>query len=49
MTTALLITTYNAPHVLQLILNSVAAQSMQPDEIIIADDGSRDETRQMIE
>ena len=49
MTTALLITTYNAPRDLQLILNSVAAQSMQPDEIIIADDGSRDETRQMIE
>lgn len=49
MTTALLITTYNAPRDLRLILNSVAAQSAQPDEIIIADDGSRDETRQMIE
>lgn len=49
MTTAILITTYNAPRDLQLILNSVAAQSMQPDEIIVADDGSRDETRQMVE
>lgn len=49
MTTALIITTYNAPRDLQLILNSVAAQSTMPDEIIIADDGSRDETRQMIE
>lgn len=49
MTTALLITTYNAPRDLQLILDSVAGQSMQPDEILIADDGSRDETRRMIE
>ena len=49
MTTAIIITTYNAPRDLQLILRSVAAQSLRPDEIIIADDGSRDETRQMIE
>lgn len=49
MTTAILITTYNAPRDLQLTLDSVAAQSMQPDEIIVADDGSRDETRRMVE
>lgn len=49
MTTAIIITTYNAPRDLQLILNSVAAQSTMPDEIIIADDGSRNDTREMIE
>jgi GT2 family glycosyltransferase len=37
----LIITTYNWPAALDLTLRSVARQSMQPDEIIVADDGTR--------
>lgn len=49
MTTALVITTYNAPRDLRCTLLSVACQSVMPDEIIIADDGSGEPTREMIE
>lgn len=42
-TVCLIITTYNWPGALDLVLGSVAAQSMLPDEIIIADDGSHGE------
>ncbi|MBD5322356.1 MAG: glycosyltransferase [Bacteroides sp.] len=49
MTTALIITTYNAPRDLRCTLHSVLAQTVMPDEVIIADDGSRDETRELIE
>lgn len=43
-TVALLISTYNWPSALNLVLTSVLAQSKMPDEIIIADDGSGEET-----
>lgn len=46
---ALLISTYNWPEALELVLASVVRQSRMPDEIIIADDGSKEETRQLIE
>lgn len=46
---ALLISTYNWPDALRLVLKSVASQSCLPDEILIADDGSTDETRNLIE
>lgn len=49
MTTSLLITTYNAPRMLELCLRSVMNQRMLPDEIVIADDGSGEETRRLIE
>ncbi|MBR2326254.1 MAG: glycosyltransferase family 2 protein [Alistipes sp.] len=49
MTCALIISTYNWPEALSLCLQSVAEQSRLPDEIIIADDGSREPTRQFIE
>lgn len=45
---ALLISTYNWPQALELVLSSVARQSRMPDEIIIADDGSREETKLLI-
>lgn len=48
MKAALLISTYNWPEALELVLKSAAAQSMQPHEILIADDGSKDETRELI-
>jgi glycosyltransferase involved in cell wall biosynthesis len=41
---ALLITTYNRPDALNLVLESVARQSRLPDEVIICDDGSDQNT-----
>lgn len=49
MKTSLLISTYNWPEALDLVLKSAAAQSFQPFEILIADDGSKDETKDLIE
>jgi glycosyltransferase involved in cell wall biosynthesis len=40
MQVSLIITTYNRPDALLLVLRSVEIQTMIPDEIIIADDGS---------
>lgn len=48
LTTSLIITTYNRPDALELVLLSVFAQTVLPDEIIIADDGSGDDTRNLI-
>lgn len=45
---SLIISTYNWPEALELCLNSVLAQSKLPDEVLIADDGSTDETRTLI-
>lgn len=49
MKTSLLISTYNWPQALELVLLSVMNQSEQPDEILIADDGSTQETKTLIE
>lgn len=48
MTTTLLITTYNWPEALEIVLMSVEKQTVLPDEIIIADDGSTKETEDLI-
>ncbi|HLV91777.1 MAG TPA: glycosyltransferase family 2 protein [Aequorivita sp.] len=48
MKTSLLISTYNWPEALELVLMSAKRQSVKPDEILIADDGSSDETKQLI-
>ncbi|AXT50729.1 glycosyltransferase [Aquimarina sp. BL5] len=45
---ALLISTYNWPEALDLVLGSVLKQSVLPTEVIIADDGSAEETRSLI-
>ena len=45
---ALLMSTYNWPEALELILTSVINQHVLPSEIIIADDGSREDTRKLI-
>jgi len=42
------IPTYNRKELLKEALNSVFRQTYQPDEIIVLDDGSTDETEQMI-
>lgn len=49
MKTALLISTYNWPSALELVLKSLREQTSLPDEVLIADDGSTDETKQLIE
>lgn len=45
---SLVVSTYNWPAALRLCLNSLLAQDYLPDEIIIADDGSKSETRELI-
>ncbi len=45
---SLIITTCNWPEALDLALRSIIAQTRQPDEIIVADDGSTDDTRLLI-
>src|ERR1700761_3212742 len=46
--TSLNISTYNWPRALNLCLLSVKALKVLPDEVVIADDGSTDDTRQLI-
>lgn len=46
---SLIITTYNRPDALAAVLHSVKQQTVLPNEVLIADDGSTDETRQVIE
>lgn len=48
MKTALLLSTYNWPEALALILKSIKAQTQLPDELLIADDGSKAETKALI-
>ena len=48
-TVSLCITTYNSPDYLDLTLKSVLAQSVLPQEVIVADDGSGENTRCLIE
>jgi glycosyltransferase involved in cell wall biosynthesis len=46
--TSLIITTYNQPEFLRLAILSALEQTRLPDEIVIADDGSRDETAELV-
>lgn len=45
---SLIVTTYNWPKALELVLQSIKVQSILPNEVIIADDGSQTETQQLI-
>lgn len=45
----LLISTYNWEDALRLCLSSASIQTVAPSEIVIADDGSREETRKLID
>jgi len=49
MKTSLVISTYNWPKALNVVLKSVLIQEVLPDEIVIADDGSTEETRSVIQ
>ncbi|GGK60120.1 glycosyltransferase family 2 protein [Rufibacter glacialis] len=48
-TCSLIITTYNWPQALQLCLQSVRQQKVMPQEVLIADDGSGEETQKLIQ
>lgn len=47
-TSTLIIATYNWPGALKLCLKSVLTQTVLPDEVIIADDGSREDTKKLV-
>ena len=49
MTVSLIITTYNWPEALEVVIKSALDQSILPNEIIIADDGSGTATSQLIQ
>lgn len=49
MKTSVIVTTYNEPGKLELVLAGLARQSRTPDEILVADDGSGDATTRVIE
>jgi O-antigen ligase len=46
---SLILLTYNWPEALAKVLDSIAAQSRLPDEVIVADDGSGESTRAVVE
>ena len=48
-TVSLLISTFNWPQALELVLISILKQTYLPDEIVIADDGSTVETKELID
>jgi glycosyltransferase involved in cell wall biosynthesis len=48
MSVSLIITTYNRPDALLLVLRSIEGQVILPDEVIIADDGSHRESQKLI-
>lgn len=45
---AVIISTYNSPDYLRRVMEGYRAQSRYPDELIIADDGSTDETARVV-
>lgn len=49
MKTELIITTYNSPRALNLVLCALQAQTRLPDRIAVADDGSGPETKAVLE
>lgn len=49
MKTTLIISTYNRPEALSVYLDSVRFQTVMPDEVIVGDDGSTSETKDLIE
>ena len=48
MRVSLIVTTYNWPDALSLVLSSVAHQELLPDEVVIADDGSDKNTKKIV-
>jgi len=49
MNCSVVVTTYNDPIKLALVFEGLARQSVRPREIVVADDGSRPETRELVQ
>ena len=49
MSQSVVVTTYNRPDALAAVLAGLAAQNDRDFEVLVADDGSRDDTRQLVE
>lgn len=49
MKVSVVVTTYNWPQALRLVLQGLARQTRLPDEVIVADDGSGPQTRLLLE
>ena len=47
--TCVIISTYNNPRWLKLTLTGYEGQTVMPDEVIVADDGSGEETRLLVD
>jgi len=45
---SLIVTTYNWKEALDLVLKSIAQQAVMPDEVLVADDGSRADTGEVV-
>lgn len=45
---SVVVITYNWPQALALVLRALARQSVLPDEVIVTDDGSRDDTHELL-
>lgn len=48
-TTSVVLATYNWPEALKQCLLGIARQTVLPDEVVVADDGSREETRRLVD
>ncbi len=48
MKVSVIVTTYNRPDALKKVINALYSQTLQPDEILVADDGSGPETREVL-
>lgn len=48
MSISLIVTTYNRPEALILVLKSIELQTLIPSEVIVADDGSDEKTKNLI-
>ena len=46
---SVIVPTYNRPQALRLCIRSLSGQTLPPSEIIVADDGSGDETRNVVQ
>ena len=45
---SLVVSTYNRPDALELCIESILRQTQLPNEIVVADDGSGESTRQLV-